>query len=356
MARTPCARRVLHRCAIQAAGLLVATAVLTACGGNSAEADLPSGDVVLYTSMPAPLVERLEKIFEGVFPDLEGQRWVAPGRDDAGGMSLTVVRAATGPLLDRIEEERQGEGVAADVIWLADPAAMEQLKAAGMLAPYSPPPDAPIPPEYVDPDGYYVAGRVINMVLAWNTTLLPDGLRDWIDLADDERRRAFPSPRSGAARAAIQALRDEYGDEFLRTLAASGVSEVESNGAARNAIVAGAYEATAVLDYMIRQARADGMPVDMRFPASGTVVIPSPLGVSASAANPDAAEAFIDFVLSEPGQRVLVEIGSFYPVRTDVSPPAGAPPLEQVARLPVDWGRLAADGGELEGLWREMFP
>lgn len=338
-----------------AAGVLAAI-VLGACGGGQAGSGLPSGEVILYTSMPAPIVERLERIFEGVYPDLEGNMWVAPGATASGGMTLTVVRDSTGPLLERIHEELNGPGLGADVIWLADPAAMEELAAVGALAPFDPPLDAPIPAQYVDPDGYYVAGRVINMVIAWNTALVPEGLRDWPDLLEGHRRRAFPSPRSGAALAAVKALRDEYGVEYFRELAASGVFQVNSNSAARDAIVAGDYRAAVVLDYMIRQAQADGMAVDMCFPASGTVVVPSPVAVTASAANPTAAVEFIDFVLSEPGQRVLVEIGHFYAVRTDVAPPAGAPPLESIRQLPVDWEELAAERDQLEDMWRETFP
>ncbi len=337
--------------------MLAVTALVGACGngGGAGQATgLPAGEVVLYTSMPAAIVERLELIFEGVFPDLEGQLWVAPGAESAGGMTLTVVRSPTGPLLDRIIREHRADGVAADVIWLAHPGAMEQLKAAGVLAPYEPPAGTPIPAAYRDPDGQYVAGRVINMVIAWNTALLPEGLTDWPDILQT-RGCAFPGPRSGAALATVKALRDAYGDEFVQQAAASGVVLVDNNSVARDAIVAGDYPAAVVLDYLIRQAQADGSPVDMTFPASGAVVIPSPLGITAAAANPVAAAAFADFVLSGSGQRVLVEIGSFYPARSDVEPPPGAPPLASVPRLDVDWAELAAEEGELTALWREAF-
>ncbi len=337
--------------------MLAITALVGACGnggGAGRAADLPAGEVILYTSMPAPIVERLELIFEGVFPDLEGRLWVAPGAESTGGMMLTVLRAPTGPLLDRIIREHRADGVAADVIWLAHPGAMEQLKAAGVLAPYAPPADAPIAAAYRDPDDRYVAGRVINMVIAWNTVLLPEGLTDWPDILQGHRL-AFPGPRSGAALATVKALRDAYGDEFLQQAAASGVVQVDNNSVARDAIVDGDYQAAVVLDYLIRQAQADGSPVDMTFPASGAVVIPSPLGITAAAANPAAAAAFADFVLSDSGQRVLVEIGSFYPARSDVDPPPGAPPLASVPRLDIDWTELAGEEGELTALLREAF-
>ncbi len=338
--------------------LAVAVAVVAACGdggGAPGASDMPSGEVVLYTSMPGSIVERLELIFEGVFPDLEGRVWVAPGAEAAGGMTLEVVRDSTGPLVDRILEEHAAGGLAADVIWVADPAAMLRLKNAGVLTPYGAPPGTPIPAHYVDPDGYFVAARVINMVIAWNTALIPAGLSDWSDLLENHRRRAFPSPESGAALAAIKALTDAFGDRYFAEYAASGGRQVDNNGVARDAIVAGDYQAAAVLDYMIRQAKEEGLSVDLSYPTSGAVVVPSPIGMTAGAANRDAAEAFVDFVLSDSGQRVLVEIGSFYPVRTDVAPPAGAPPLDTIPQLPVDWEQLVDEVDRLEALWARTF-
>jgi iron(III) transport system substrate-binding protein len=335
------------------------TALLVVACGSSTEAGpaepVPSGEVVLYTSMPTSIVDQLELIFEGTFPDLEGQLWLGPEMAPVEGITLGVVRASTGNLLERIEGEVAGGGLGADVVWLADPAAMDRLKGQGLLAPYAPPADAPIAGRYIDPDGFYVAGRVINMVVAWNTALLPDGLDDWSDLLINHRNRAFPSPRSGAALAAIKALTDAYGEEYFQEYVASGGRQVENNGAARDSIAGGDFQAAVVLDYMIRQARADGIAVDFAYPTSGTVVVPSPIAITSVAANPEAATVFVDFVLSQQGQRVLVEIGSFYPVRSDVEPPPGSPPLDSITVLPVDWTTLVADTPRLEAMWQEVF-
>lgn len=329
-----------------ALGVLTAMSLLVACSSDEAASD----EVVLYTSMPDAVVSQLEGVIEQRFPDLDGNFW-APG---SRGITLRVVRGRTADIQQRIADELASGGMQADLIWLAEPSPYEAYEAMGLLAPYEPPPGAPIPETYIDPEGFYVAGRVISMVLAWNTARLPAGLVDWTDL-QGVPRAAFPAPESGAARATIQALTDEYGAGFFTALAAAGASSVPSNGAARDGITAGTYDAAAVLDYMARDAKASGAAIDFVYPDSGTVLIPSPIVITAQANNPAAAAAFVDFILSEPGQKIMVQIGNFYPVRSDVAPPTGAPPLDTIATLDVDWETLGSDVEAIRTMWDEVF-
>jgi iron(III) transport system substrate-binding protein len=330
--------------------LVVMSSLVAACGGRSAPQE--SGVVVLYTSMPTGVVDRLEGVIERRFPDLDGNYWVPV---DSEGISLEVVRGRTADIEQRIADEIAGGGIEADLIWLAEPSPYAMYKDQGLLAPYGPPEGAPIPPGYIDPDGFFVAGRVISMVVAWNTTLRPEGLTDWPDLLEIEAA-GFPAPASGAARATIEALVGRYGWEFFETIAEQGGISVPDNGTARNAVATGELEAVAVLDYMAREARAGGSPVDFTVPVSGTVLIPSPVAITAAAPNPAAAETVLDFILSRAGQQIMVEIGNFYPVRTDVAPPVGAPPLDAIATLPVDWAALAGDIDEITSRWQQVFP
>ncbi len=333
--------------------------VLAFAGGagacaNPAPDDAAAGEVVLYTSMPDPIVDRLKGVVERQFPDLEGNYWLSPGGEGVGGISLRVVRGRTADIEERLAAEIEQGGVEADVIWLAEPSPYEGYKDMGLLARYEPPADAPIISAHADPDGFYVPGRIISMVVAWNTSLYPEGLTDWADL-HDVASSAFPAPESGAARATIKALLDHHGTEYFSTLAAGGGVTVPSNGAARDGLAAGTFDAVAVLDYMARVAKASGSPIDFAYPAGGTVIIPSPIAITAGSRNPAAAEAFVDFILSRPGQEIIVEIGSFYPVRTDVEPPEGSPRLESIPAFDIDWGALAAEADEIMVTWDDVY-
>lgn len=305
----------------------------TACGGKPTS----SASVLLYTSVPEEIMRELEAAFEEAHP----------------GITLDVFRATTGDVDARIATEQQAGGVRADVLWLAEPSSYEGFKADGVLAPYAPPEPDAIPPEYVDPDGFYVAARVINMVVAWNTDAVPQGLRDWADLY--RVRGAFPAPSSGAALAAVKGLAGEVDQNFFTRFAEAGGVQVPSQGAARDAIVAGEYDAAGVLDYMIREAKAAGSPVDLAYPDSGTVVIPSPVALTASAANPQAARVFLDFLLSREGQELVVKVGGFYPARTDVAKPSDAPDLDSIKTITVDWKALTGEAPEIVRDWQKLF-
>lgn len=331
------------------AASIVLVAIAVSCSEPSR--DRPGGEVVLYTSMPDDVVDELEGVIEDRFPDLDGNRWMPVGTRH---ISLTVVRGRTADIEQRIADDLENGEIEADLIWLAEPSPYFRYKDMGLLSRYTPPADAPIPAANVDPDGYYVAGRVIGMVLAWNTALCPDGLDDWNDLIAAQPS-AFPAPQSGAARTLIKALLDRHGRGYLMGLASSGTQSVTSNDEARDGVVAGDYEAVAVLDYMARQAKASGAPIDYAYPASGTVVIPSPIAITANGPNPNAARLVADFILSEAGQKIVVEIGSFYPARTDVDPPAGAPRLDEIASIPMDWEALEAEVGAIARMWDDIF-
>ena len=60
-------------------GLVIASALAASCGDGGNEP--ASGEVVLYTSMPDDVVDRLKGVIEQRFPDLDGSsgwvRWTA---------------------------------------------------------------------------------------------------------------------------------------------------------------------------------------------------------------------------------------------------------------------------------------
>lgn len=298
-----------------------------------------SGTVMLYTSVPEPVMNELAAAFEEAHPDIQ----------------LEIFRAATGDVQARIAVEQEAGDVGADLIWVAEPSAYEAYKDQDLLAQYAPPEDAPIQEGFIDPDGYYVAARVINMIVAWNTDELPAGLTDWDGLIEHADAAVFPPPSSGSVLAAVLGIRSEVNDDFFQEYVDAGGSQISSNGAARDALISGEFAAAGILDYMIREAKAEGAPVEMAFPESGTVLIPSPIAITADSANPEAAKVFADFLLSVEGQQAVVDIGNFYPVRSDVDAPEGAPNLDEIETIQLDWRELVDRTDEINSDWTELF-
>lgn len=95
-----------------------------------------------------------------------------------------------------------------------------------------------------------------------------------------------------------------------------------------------------------------GAPLEFTVPKSGAVSFG--LGVAAvkEAARPNAAQLFIDYMLSE-GQKVVTARAE-YALRNGAPPPKGLPALRDVKIMPTDVAKALADQKRLIAWWQEQ--
>lgn len=308
-----------------------------------AEPEGPSGQIILYTSVPLDIINEIRADFMAAHPEIK----------------LEIFRGKTGDVMARVNAETKAGEVIADLLWVAEPSTYEVLKEQGVFLKFTPAEMEALPEEMCDPDGYYYAGRLINMVLAYNTTLVTTPPSSWKDLLDPayEGRLGFATTTAGSALATVgmMATDAQFGWGFLEDLKANGAVQVANNSTVRENLSTGEFMVGWVLDYMIRQAKESGSPVDYVWPTEGAAFIPSPIAIFNSSDNPEAAMVFVDYVLSKDGQQTLVEKGNFIPVRGDVDPPAGAPGLNDIARLAVDWAWIAGNQEQIKDSFVAIF-
>lgn len=301
----------------------------------------PSGKITLYTSVPQPIIDKIQADFQARFPNI----------------TLEVFRSGTSAVVAKLQAEKEAGAIQADLVWVAEPSTYEDFKAQDLLLQFTPEEADALPAEMKDPDGYYYAGRVINMIVAYNTGVQtkPTG---WQSLLNPEYagKLGFPTPlRSGAAQASVKTLVDVFGWEYFEKFKEVGGVQVKNNSTVRDQLATGELMAGALLDYMVRGAKAKGSPIDYVWPEEGAVVIPSPVAIFKSSENPEAAKVFVNYVLSREGQQTLVELGNFIPVRLDVDPPAGAPRFDEIKRLPTDWKGVRTERQQINERWTEIF-
>ncbi len=280
--------------------------------------------LLIYTSVPIEIMTQIEKAFEAANPNID----------------LEIYRSGTGKVVAKLAAEMEAGKVQADLIWVADYSYFEQLKAMDMLQPYESPMAKDIPSMFVDKDHCYYAGRVMSMVIAYNTAFVsPDEApKSWLDLLDPKWKGQVEmgNPQySGAVKVAITALCLHYGLKFYEDLRANDVIVVKGNSKTAADIAAGAASVGVTLDYIVRKNKAQGSPIDLVYPEDGAVVIASPIGIIKGTEHLSAAQKFVDFVLSPEGQKAVVEYGSFIPVRPDVPGPEGAPELSKLKVLEI---------------------
>ena len=73
-----------------------------------------------------------------------------------------------------------------------------------------------------------------------------------------------------------------------------------------DAVNSGQYGVGIVIDFFGLSAKASGFPVEFVYP-SVTAIVPANVGIIANAKNQKTAEAFVEFLLSEEGQQILLD-------------------------------------------------
>lgn len=311
--------------------------------GATADAEIEPTTVTLYTSEPQEKIDAVIAAFNQDHPEI----------------TVEVYRAGTGDLTARIESERVAAGIQADLLLAADVPTFEAYKADDLLARYAPPDADAFLPGMIDPDGYYVGTRIIPTVIAYNTDQIDSPPTSWQELTEPEysERITMPNPDvSGAAafNAAVWLDDDGLGEDWLTALAANRPVIAESNGPVAQAVASGTQPIGIVVDYLVRELRAAGSPIDVSYPSEGVPFVSQPIGIFADSDDQEAAALFADFVVSQRGQELAVS-QAYLPVRADAGTPEGAPALEDIAFLEPDLDVITALRPEAVALFNELF-
>jgi iron(III) transport system substrate-binding protein len=234
----------------------------------------------------------------------------------------------------------EGNGSPADLFLSQDPASMGAV--TEMMAPLSDGLLTRVPERFRDREGSWVGITARSRVLAYNPELvpaadLPASYRDLIGPEWSGRVAIAPTNASFIAFVAAMVLLDgeEATAAWLAGMAANEPMEYEGNAPIAAAVDAGDAAVGLINHYYLLELGAEQGGTTARnyfFPGpdAGSLVMPSAGGILASAANPEAASAFLEFLLSAESQTYFSEVVFEYPVIGDAEPPAGAPPLESL--------------------------
>lgn len=314
--------------------------LLTALGTALAQ---PSGTLNFYTSMQVDVVEDIIAAFEEAHPEIQ----------------VDMLYSGSVELEQRIYAERDAGAIQADVIWAANPAFFLNLKEEDLLMAYESPEAEAVPDELKDEDDMFIAGRVFNMGIGYNTNLVSEDEvpRTWHELLDWGPRAAMASPlQSGTSFTALGAFvsNEDLGWEWFERAREEGLQLLRGTGDVTRGLTSGEFAVIKGIDYVLANQAAEGAPVAFRFPDEGAVTVASPIAITADSQNVEAAQAFVDFIISAEGQEVMVS-KFFIPVRTDVDPPEGLPTAAEIVSLPIDYDWLAENDTELRDRFSELY-
>jgi len=305
--------------------MLVAVLALSLASAASAE-----GKVMLYSSMQEAQLQAIEKAFEAKYPDVDMEYYYAGG----------------GKLVTKMTTEAQDGGqIASDLVWLGDPSDYVGFKANGWLEPYISPETEHIAKEYMDAEGYYTAGRLVTMGIAWNINLVEeaDAPKTWNDLLDPkwQGQIIMTDPAQASTTKywmAAMMQSEKYGPAFFQKLRDNGVELESGTTATHNRVADASYLVGICLDYVSANLIAEGSPMAFHYTTEDVITMTSPIAIIKGCANLDNAKLLMDFILSKEGQEVLVE-NNLVSVRDDVEMKVDTSAIAAI-NMPVNYQEL----------------
>lgn len=307
--------------------LLAGAMLLSACGTDRADSEAP---LIIYSGRSEELVKPLIDRFE-----------------EESGIEVEVRYSGSTELAATLLAE--GDTTDADVFFAQDPASLGAVKPL-----FSTLPDSTldlVDAKFSDIDGKWVgaSGRVRVFVHSDGTEGdLPQSIDDVVDNPEWVRQLGV-APTNGSFLAFVSAMIIERGEdatlEWLEELAAAQPTSFEGNSPIVAAVNDGEIEAGLVNHYYLLRLRAEGSGENAEnwfIPAGdvGTLVMPSGAGILAKTDKPDAAQKFVDFLLSEQTQQFFVEETFEYSL-TGVPPNPQLPLLSEINSPDIDLSQLA---------------
>jgi len=278
----------------------VASVVLV---GPLAAAELEN-KLVVITSFPKDLTKSFKKGFESKYP----------------GVKVEMLKKKTTAGIKYIQETKKNNK--ADIYWVSAPDAFEVLKDDGLLQVYRS--ETKGIPETIgtyplsDPDGYYSGVAAAGYGIMWNKRYLnakklPTPAQ-WKDLAKPVYHghvgMSAPS-RSGTTHLTVETMlqsEEGWADGWknIKRMAGNFKTVTERSFGVPDGVNTGSFGVGIVIDFFGLSSKASGFPVDFTYPRY-TAVVPANAGIINNAPHINAARAFVDYLRSNDGQKILLE-------------------------------------------------
>lgn len=279
---------------------------------------------------------------------------------DATGIHVKLSDMSTGPLLAKVIAERQNPQW--DVIWFDGNAPMANFDAQGMLLRgYSPPNlsrytglgKSLLPADHA----YFPTGVTAAGVIVYSTKSVPakDAPTSWNDLLKPfwhngvgMNNPAVSGPTYPFVAGMMAQMGMTRGKAYFEALRKNGLLLSATNGVTLQALLDGRIKAAIVQDSAAQALKQAGDPVRIVYPSTGVVELPSDIAIDAKAPDMAVAKEFVNFVLSERGQKVMQQEKQaggdslFAPITKGIKPIIERGGVKWYDLNPETWGQREA--------------
>ena len=311
--------------------ILLACAPLAGCGGGSSSDE---GGLTIYSGRNEKLVGKLIAEFE-----------------KKSGVETKVRYADSAELAATIEEE--GGNSPADVFFSQDAGSLGSIE--DKLGPLPPASASAVAERFRDPGGRWVGTSARARVVAFGTERLkeaevPDSVFDYTE--PEWRGRIGLPPSNASFQAFVSAMRIDVGDErtreWLEAIKRNKPKIYENNIQTIEAIGRGEIDVGFVNHYYLHELRREqpDLPVENHFLRDGdpgALVNAAGVAILSTSERKAEAQKFVDFLLSQDGQRYFRDETGEYPLAAGVKPLPDLPPLRAVVGPKVKLGELGRE-------------
>ena len=320
---------IYARLALAAAALTTAVIALPGCGKDDSTLTVYSGRT---QSLVHPLLESFT---------------------EETGTPIEVRYAGSSAIASTILEE--GDNTPADVVFLQDPGSLGVLAQAGFLEQLPEELLNKVDSRFRSPQGEWVGTSGRARTVVYNTSVidpetdLPDSILDFVD--DEWKGRVGWAPLNGSFQAFVTGLRVQWGEavtrKWLEDMRDNDAQAYLNNTSTVAAVARGEVDVGFVNHYYLErflEEEGPGFRARNYFLGEGdpgALVLVAGAAILKQTNNSEAAERFIEYLLSEEAQRYFAEETKEYPLAAGVQPEGDVPSLESLDPPDVDLGNLS---------------
>jgi len=335
--------------------VIIFSFAMVGCGGNTALDTDKAANNETSSSLEGTTLK--------VFAAYGGKPEIFTAFEQDTGIKIKCLDMSSGEVLARIRAEK---GKPLGDIWFGG--GVDSFIAAkndGLLEQYVSKETENVSAQYRDKDGYWTGVSLVTVTFIVNEDRCKElGVevpQKWTDLLapefKDEVLMSNPSI-SGTAYTILSGLLQSMGKEegwaFMDRLNeqipfyAKRGSEPPKKAALGEVTVGLAPDTGEAL-------KAEGYPIVSVFPKDGTPWWPSPVAILKGAENLDGAKAFVDWCLSEKGQKVLRDNCPRVPTRDGIEPPEVLAGIKEAKLQDIDFELAGNERDSIVEEWQSRY-
>ncbi len=333
-------------------------ALLEACGGSNPG---PVGPIEKDVSKlyAAAKTEGSVTWWTAHYEQSAAEKMAAAFKAKYPGIEVILLRQTANVLNTRLLSDLKAGTTDCDIFCSTDEGHYPPLIAKNALAQYTPPDLDLLPSQFqnLNPDHYYHLGAIGFVVINYRTDKISTPPASWKDFATsawkDKTTTGHPG-YSGYVGQWVTAMLRTYGDTWLNDLKNTNPKVNRSVNDTVTDIKSGERQLGAGPDNYSLASKANGVPIDIKFPEDGAVIVPGPVGILQASRHPNAARLFTNFMYSKEYSTALVSTFN-YPLRSDVAPPPGVPKLDKIKVLKNTVDQLTKELPAAISKWRAVM-